>query len=491
MYSFTSRGFSLFIIFVMFRGSTNTLDEFSLLYLKQLGYDAFYVGVMPLFGLVTQLIGVPVCSYLADKFQLRKFAFFLATLISIPTIMMYGIPLAKSLPCKERWKEENVAIYKQGNTMSVNRSLLSKGVVLSNFKSNKTTQSNVSAVQSLSMFEDDKQNENTKLKLWYYLILCFVNGIYELCRRMTVGLVTAAAIGHVKEKKYKYRLFEVMGAVGTGITLCVVSLIAGQFKYERCDEEQPSFFVSFPIAAALQCFTLLGTLWLNFDYYEKPDNINYKEAILALLKPQHIFILCIAFHVGACNGFLTRWQYWFMDKLGASTTVLGVEGLLKRIMSLTFSYLAAGYVIRALGRDATMTLSLLLFAFAFAFLALIKNPWLLILTDNIQYSAYTFFYIAVVLHFSNTESDALSVFFQGVITVAINGVGKDIGSLFIGYSFKEYGIRKTLYGYSVISLICFTVLAIFSLRKYKASKCKLTETENKCDDDIDEEMTWK
>ncbi|XP_046852672.1 uncharacterized protein LOC124445929 isoform X2 [Xenia sp. Carnegie-2017] len=439
MYSFTSRGFSLFIIFVMFRGSTNTLDEFSLLYLKQLGYDAFYVGVMPLFGLVTQLIGVPVCSYLADKFQLRKFAFFLATLISIPTIMMYGIPLAKSLPCKERWKEENVAIYKQGNTMSVNRSLLSKGVVLSNFKSNKTTQSNVSAVQSLSMFEDDKQNENTKLKLWYYLILCFVNGIYELCRRMTVGLVTAAAIGHVKEKKYKYRLFEVMGAVGTGITLCVVSLIAGQFKYERCDEEQPSFFVSFPIAAALQCFTLLGTLWLNFDYYEKPDNINYKEAILALLKPQHIFILCIAFHVGACNGFLTRWQYWFMDKLGASTTVLGVEGLLKRIMSLTFSYLAA----------------------------------------------------AVVLHFSNTESDALSVFFQGVITVAINGVGKDIGSLFIGYSFKEYGIRKTLYGYSVISLICFTVLAIFSLRKYKASKCKLTETENKCDDDIDEEMTWK
>ena len=52
--------------------------------------------------------------------------------------------------------------------------------------------------------------------------------------------------------------------------------------------------------------------------------------------------------------------------------------------------------------------------------------------------------------------------FLGVASLTFNGVGKDIGSLMTGYFLNEYGIKKTLFGISVVSLIFFAVFAIYA-----------------------------
>lgn len=399
MFSFTKSGCALLVVFFMFRGSSETVEEFSLLYLKQLGYDSFYVGLMPLFGLFTQLTGVPVCAYLSDKFRIRKFALILAVFTSIPAILMYMIPLATGLPCEpSTQKDDRLYFHNQTLTKFINKSFTRERELQSRMFSNLTV-NNLPAGDKTYVFEDKSGKKYDSQKILYFLLLCTVNGMFELCRRLTVGLVTVAAITHLKDKKSKFTLYEGIGAAGTGITLCVVSFIAGHFKYTRCGVEIPSFFVAFPVAAAQQCFTLLGVLWLKFDYQDKDDNVNYKTAILTLLKPHYIFILCIGLHVGACNGFITRWQYWYMDKFGGSTTVMGVEGLLKQLVLGTFWCVVTVHVLNTLGEYATMAVSLFLFAISFALLALIKNLWLVILIDNFELAAYIFFYSAVVLYF--------------------------------------------------------------------------------------------
>ncbi|XP_046856435.1 uncharacterized protein LOC124449544 isoform X1 [Xenia sp. Carnegie-2017] len=490
MYSLTRSGCALFVVFFMFRGSSETVEEFSSLYLKQLGYDSFYIGLMPLFGLVTQLTGVPVCTYLADKFRLRKFTLILATLISIPAIMMYLIPQATSSPCKTKIRNyESINFHNKTQTKFLNSSFTNQRTLPHGITDNFNESTNFNEFSyylgNSSVFKNSSQRNHGRDKLWYFLLLCILNGIFELCRRVTIGIMTSIGINHEKDMICKFSYYLGCGAAGSGIALCAVALVAGQFKYSRCGIEVPSYFVAFPTAATLQCFILLGVALLKFDYKDNAESINYKKAVLTLLKSHNIFILCIALHVGACNGFITRWQFWYMEKLGASTTVMGVEGLLKRLIISSFWFLTTGYVLNAFGLYVTMTLSLFLFAVAFILLAFIGNPWFVILIDNFELSAYTFFYTAAAFHFSKAESEALSSFIQGVLTLTMNGVGKDVGSILTGYLFRECGIKTTLCGYSVISFVWFIVLAVYTFISQEAHNYKRVKTE--AESDIDEE----
>ena len=73
----------------------------------------------------------------------------------------------------------------------------------------------------------------------------------------------------------------------------------------------------------------------------------------------------------------------------------------------------------------------------------------------------------------------------------MNGVGKDMGSILNGYFFKEYGIRITLYGYSVISIILFTVLAVYTLRTHKTRDHDRVKENDEIGSDIEEERSLK
>ena len=73
----------------------------------------------------------------------------------------------------------------------------------------------------------------------------------------------------------------------------------------------------------------------------------------------------------------------------------------------------------------------------------------------------------------------------------MNGVGKDIGSILNGYFFKECGIRITLYGYSVISVILFTVLAVYTLRNRKSRDHERVKADYGIGSDIDKERLLK
>ncbi|XP_046856464.1 uncharacterized protein LOC124449567 [Xenia sp. Carnegie-2017] len=460
--------FVLYAVFFVFRAGAETVEDFTSLYLKELGYDEFYIGLIPLFGLVTQLTGVPICGYLADKFQMLKFILILSVLINIPTVLMYVIPREINLPCKKTTqKDESKLFYNKTQAEFINRSLNLKEY---------TNASNYMTLNNLTDYKD-AWSDGSGLRLWYFVFLCFLSGIFELCRRLAVGLVTVAAVNYANNNKFKFTCCFGCGTIGAGLTICTVSIAAGYFKYTRCAVETPSFSIAFPVAAALHCFMLFGVMWLKFDYEEKTEKVYLSEAIRTLMKREHILILCIGLHVGACDGFFSRWQYWYLLKIGASTTFMGVERLLKRLILGAFWYLATSQVLNRLGKHITMTLSLLSFAVSFAFLALMENPWLVVFVDNFEYPGYTLFFTAAVFHFSNSESESLFAHIQGMLSLIINGIGKDVGSMLTGYLFKECGIRITLYGYSVVSLVWCIVLVVYTLKSQEAHHYERVEIE--------------
>ena len=76
----------------------NIVDEYTALFLAQLGYNETVIGLAPILGLVTQTVGLPLLSYLADKYRARKLFFFLAVLITAPSVLIFlAFPIPKPI----------------------------------------------------------------------------------------------------------------------------------------------------------------------------------------------------------------------------------------------------------------------------------------------------------------------------------------------------------------------------------------------------------
>ena len=117
-------------------------------------------------------------------------------------------------------------------------------------------------------------------------------------------LVIVATIIYFKKEKFKFALHERCTTVSFGIVVIVVALAAG-----FCGKQKPSFHFALIIAAGFLCFTLFAIPWLKFDYKEYVGNVNCKDVIQIILKPQGILFLCVALHVGKPYSFSTRWLF--------------------------------------------------------------------------------------------------------------------------------------------------------------------------------------
>ncbi|XP_046856428.1 uncharacterized protein LOC124449528 [Xenia sp. Carnegie-2017] len=505
---FDANGFALSVAFFACLASTNVVEDFVFIYLKQLGYDAFHIGLVPMLGLMAQLIGVSICSYLSDRYRLRKCMLFMAVLLLIPTILLHLIPQMTRLQCDTNASKNtslnvqnkmlNYLEYQQpstqGRVMIENNSLALQianrtsfeniSVNLKNYtfygKEVHVTVDNFKNLRSKKIVSLWQENNETHKKMEIshkgILFMLFLVGIFQFLKRLVVVKLTVAAIDHLMEQKSKFAFYEGCGSFGSGIAVFSVAYLAGHFKHSVCGEQKPSYYFAFIVPAGLQCLAVLAVPWLKINYQEKIKSISYKEAIKPLLDHKCILLLTMSLHVGAATNFLFRWTYWFMEKRGGNTTAMGVEGLIRRPIIGTLWYIVAGYILDAVGEYVSVLIALMLLTIGFAFLALIENPWLVILADSFQYAAFAIFLSALVVNFSNVGPEELSTFYQGVASLTFNGVGKDIGSLMTGYFLNEYGIKKTLFGISVISLIFFTVFAIYaSTSAYDYKRLKTQE----------------
>lgn len=381
MFSLTLGGVAVGVAFFLFRPSVCILEEYTPLYLKQIGYSASFIGLAPILGLVTQTVGIPVLGYLADKFRARRLFLFLSVLISIPSTLLF---LAADTP-------KPICDESTGNSTSGNNSVVAL--------LNRTTNFNGSP------------NDNDGERLRFFFIFMGLRGIFELSKRLTVTLITVAAMTHLKQDKTKFGYFASCGEIGGGLALFIVGMSVYHFQHNVCSNLAPDYVVIFFFVVGFQVLTF-GTLpFMKFQYLEHRV-IDYKEVKRVLTNPHYILILVICCHSGLCSSFQARWEFWYIEKLGGSSIVMAVGGLLRRPIVAVW-FLLSRVIISRFGELKVIAFSLFIFAGSFFALAFIENAWLVILFDNFQATSYVLSFASFVVHFSKAGSEASTAFFQG------------------------------------------------------------------------------
>ncbi|XP_028390671.1 uncharacterized protein LOC114544416 [Dendronephthya gigantea] len=441
MFSLTTTGVAVSFAFFMFRSCVATIAEYMPLFMAQLGYSTTYVGLVPVLGFVTQVIGIPIAGYLSDKFRMRKHLLLICILLSIPSTLLFLAPKAPDLTCEESSSGNITESF--GNSSIVHNSVMNAS----------SAEKNV---------ENPLGNSETKYDgdmVKFFLIILFLRGFFELVKRLSVTLITVAAVTHVKQDKSKFGFYAFWGEIGAGISLFIVGTLAGHIPHLVCGKEVPSYYVVFFYAAAVQCMTLISLPWLEYEYLEKRV-VDYEEVKSVLSKPHYILVLFICAHAGFCTAFQLRWEFWYMRHLGGTPVVMAVGGLLRRLLVGVW-YIISRVIIGKLGELYVIAISLFLFAASFAGLAFTENAWLVIFLDSFQSVSFVLTYASLVIHFSKAGSKASSAFFQGVVNLTFHGIGKELGSAVFGICFEEFGTRLSFCGFSVVTVAWMAVFTIY------------------------------
>ena len=415
MFSLTTGGVAISVAFFLFRSSVCILEEYTPLYLKQIGYSASFIGLAPILGLVTQTVGIPSLGYLADKFRARKLFLFLSVIISIPSTLLF-----LAAPTPQPICDVATANPTAGNNTivaSLNRTDYVVGLS-HNFTMSPSAlppfsvhNNSLAQAQHTELHTQNNEDEGDGKWMKFFVIFMILRGIFELSKRLTVTLITVAAMTHLKQDKTKFGYYVCWGEVGGGLALFVVGISVYHIQHYVCGDLAPDYVIIFFYVVGFQVLTL-GTLrWMNFEYLEHKV-IDYKEVKRVLTNPHYILILVICCHSGLCASFQTRWEFWYMEKLGGSSIVMAVGGLLRRPIVAVW-FLLSRLIIGRFGELNVIAISLFIFAASFVALAFIENAWFVILFDNFQAASYVLSFSSFVIHFSKAGSKASTAFFQG------------------------------------------------------------------------------
>ena len=424
MVAFSCASLAVAFAFFTFRPSVAIVGEYTPLFMKQLGFTAVFIGLSPMLGLLTQIVGTPLIGFLADKLRSRKLFLFISLLVLIIDTALIAVPRPHDQPCDVSTRNSSLGNHttawntSQGLPGSIGNVTVTSFIKLSHKMSyweNSTSGEMPSDGTRSSRGDHTELIEQTanEERMKIFVIILILRGILEMLRRLTLTFLTVATMTHLQNDKTKFGFYACWGEIGAGMSLFLVGVLLSQVRHFHCGELVPSYFISFLCAAGFQCFTLVSLPWLKFEYLERRV-VNFAEVKKIIWNPHYLLMLLICAHVGLCTSFQFRWEFWYMENLGATPLVIAVGGLIRRSIVAVW-FLLSRSIIDRLGELYVIAISLFTFAASFAALAFIGKSWLVIVFDSFQAIGYVLVYSSFVVHFSKVGSKASSAAMQGKV----------------------------------------------------------------------------
>ncbi|KAG8194803.1 hypothetical protein JTE90_017244 [Oedothorax gibbosus] len=105
--------------------------------------------------------------------------------------------------------------------------------------------------------------------------------------------------------------------------------------------------------------------------------------------------------IGALKGLLWNYQFWYLQDLGASQTLLGVTAAVQCIVVEVPFFFFTGWFIKKLGYFYCLTCVFIAFTLRFGFYVLLQDPWFVLPIEVLHGVTFAVFYSSMTGYASN------------------------------------------------------------------------------------------
>ena len=365
------------------------------IYLKQLGLNASYVGI--LLGVIpfARGVGAPIMGYAADETNSRKLVFLVSLVLHTLAPILLLIPRPSGLECQSRVAMETPKhIY--------NKTWMEK---------------------SLKKISDQEDTGQRYELLHIFLILLVLFIITEFITAPAQSLADSALLENLdSSESTNYGRFRMWGNFAR-IILCLIAVPVAKSNTVRvCGVIQDDYGLTMFLFSTVLLVAFVMGLMIDFkqdelrttDAYTSKIEIqesNLKDVLLNLV---NIAFIVIILYLGIVDGIFNSFMFWYLTDIDASqaTWVIGVAEASRNIAG-AFAFGSSGIVIRKLGVLNTVNLSLAIYVAAFVIYGLLTNSWLAIIPEVMQFFAFGVSMPACIVYFKERTPEKYSATTQG------------------------------------------------------------------------------
>ncbi|GFQ94547.1 major facilitator superfamily domain-containing protein 6-B [Trichonephila clavata] len=171
--------------------------------------------------------------------------------------------------------------------------------------------------------------------------------------------------------------------------------------------------------------------------------------------------------MGAMSGLLWGYQFWLLQDLGATQTLLGLCTAVQCLIAEVPFFFFSGWFIKTFGYFYCVSGALAAFGLRYGLYYILENPWLVLPIEVLQGLTFAVFYTAMTGYASNNAPPGTATTLMGILGGLFEGLGVATGSLLGGFGFDKIGGRKTFLIAACISLVCAPLLAIVNIVRRK------------------------
>ena len=351
------------------------------IYLKQLGLNASYAGI--LLGVLpfARGAGAPVMGYAADETNSRKLVFLVSLVLHSLVPILLLIPRPSKPECQSRIAMETL-----------------KHIF------NKTRME-----KSLTKISDQEDTGQSQELLQIFLILLVLFIITEFIAAPTQSLADSALLENLDStESTNYGRFRMWGNFARIILCFIVSPVVKSNTVRVCGVVQDDYGLTMFLFSTLLLVAFAIGLMINFRQDELKTTDSYtnkregQESYLKdiLLNLNNIAFIVMILYLGIVDGIFNSFMFWYLTDIDASqaTWVMGVAEASRNIAG-AFAFGSSGIIIRKLGVLNTVNLSLAIYVAAFVIYGLLTNPWLAIIPEVMQFFTFGVSMPACIVYF--------------------------------------------------------------------------------------------
>ncbi|XP_071963287.1 major facilitator superfamily domain-containing protein 6-like [Antedon mediterranea] len=454
---------SLRIIPIFVYGALACIAPYLSLYLRQLGLDAFRIGMLFTIRPALGVFCTPLWGFIADRFKIWRFVF----ILSIIGLMMFG-PI--------------VILFKPAEREPCDVAISNLATLLDVPPDNYSTNFNQSVYENEAYLDELKETmieiEAQKDKTWLYepegvvtlfWEFVFVIVLYEIFFAANLSFLDVSIISELKDNPKFYSKFRSFGSLGWILGSLITAAILQHYRKELIicgiDFIATNYKIAFMMMAGFYACSLPIGCTLKYDHLKSDKEYYVKNFLLLLCTPEHISVYAIGTFVGVCNGFVWYFLNYHLENLGATQLLMGIATTIGASSEMVWGLFFQVPALERLGHINILTMALALYCCRFLMYALMKNPLWILPVEVIQGVSYFAVWNTLVSYTVNSfpiQFTATSITF---VNAAVHNLGLGCGTLLSGFLIDRYNSTTTCFIYCVSSA-CFLLLFMVARRNF-------------------------
>ncbi|XP_067134699.1 major facilitator superfamily domain-containing protein 6-like isoform X2 [Centruroides vittatus] len=306
----------------------------------------------------------------------------------------------------------------------------------------------------------DGDDDNTFVHYQYWLFV-IITAVPVVITNAIIAISDTACYESLEGRVNQFGKQRVWYSIGWGIVQLATGYVV-ELANEG-NEGKTDFSICFYVMLPLKFIDIIIVSFT--DIKKEKTSKNIFDDVRKIFVKLHPFIFIIAvFLIGAINGMLWNYAFWYFEQLGANKIFMGITSAVNVMFADVPFMFVSGWIIKRIGRDNSISMAFVSSSVWFFTASCMYNPWWILIANLLQGPAYGLFQAVMSSYGKLVAPPGTEATMQTILGATFHGLGIGTGSLLGGFGFDNFGGRMTyrFVGYfTLITAVVYKCITLF------------------------------